>query len=94
MNWERIGWKVRVQFVPLKNLVRPKDHMDVLGRFLPAKYSPLLPNGNGLQSVYLSEVGAEFATVLAGLKPDWRSSSSSTLGPNLAISESEPAAPT
>jgi hypothetical protein len=67
MNWERIGWKVRVHFVPLKNLVRPKDHMDVLGRFLPAKYSPLLPNGNGLQSVYLTEVGAEFATVLVGL---------------------------
>jgi hypothetical protein len=31
---------------------------------LPEKYSPLLPNGNGLQSVYLTEVGTEFATAL------------------------------
>lgn len=67
LKWENIGWKVRVHFIPLKNLVRPKDHMGVLGPFLPAKYSPLLANGNGLQSVYLTEVPSEFARVLVGL---------------------------
>ena len=55
-NWENVGWKVRVHFVPLLNKVRPKDHMNVLRAVLPDKYSPLQPNGNGIQSVYLTEV--------------------------------------
>jgi putative restriction endonuclease len=53
-NWEDIGWRVKVQFTGLSNKVRPKDHIDVLRPLLPDKYSPLQPNGNGLQSVYLT----------------------------------------
>jgi hypothetical protein len=41
--------------------------MDVLRDVLPARYSPLLPNGNGLQSVYLAEIPEAFAEVLTGL---------------------------
>jgi len=41
--------------------------MGVLRDVLPSKYSPLLPNGNGLQSVYLAEIADSFAEVLAGL---------------------------
>lgn len=67
LKWEKIGWKVRVQFVAMKNQVRPKDHIDVLRPFLPAKYAPLTANGNGLQGIYLTEVGPRFAEVLAGL---------------------------
>jgi hypothetical protein len=66
-NWENIGWRVRVRFTVLLHRVRPKDHMDVLENVLPSKYSPLLPNGNGLQSVYLAELPETFAEVLAGL---------------------------
>ncbi len=66
-NWENIGWKVRVEFVPLIHQVRPKDHMDVLRPVLPDRYSPLQANGNGIQSVYLTEVPPVFAEVLAGL---------------------------
>jgi hypothetical protein len=66
-NWENIGWKVKVRFTELRNLVRPKDHMDLLGSHLSAKYSPLQPNGNGLQSVYLAEISTGFAQVLMGL---------------------------
>src|SRR5437773_2975818 len=29
-NWANIGWKVRVSFTPLKNRIRPKDHIEVL----------------------------------------------------------------
>ena len=54
-NWENIGWKVKVSFTELANKVRPKDHIDILRPLLPEKYSPLQPNGNGLQSVYLTE---------------------------------------
>jgi putative restriction endonuclease len=66
-NWEDIGWRVKVQFTGLSNKVRPKDHIDVLRPLLPDKYSPLQPNGNGLQSVYLTEVPAVLAEVLFGL---------------------------
>src|SRR5271167_4433539 len=66
-NWENIGWKVKVIFRELAHKVRPKDHIAILRPLLPQKYSPLQPNGNGLQSVYLTEVPAPLAQVLVGL---------------------------
>jgi hypothetical protein len=66
-NWEDIGWKVTVKFTELNNQVRPKDHMGVLRPLLPERYSPLQPNGNGLQSVYLTEIPLLLAEVLMGL---------------------------
>jgi hypothetical protein len=66
-NWENIGWKVKVSFVKLENRVRPKDHIEVLRPLLPAKYSPLQQSGNGLQSVYLTEVPPPLAEALIGL---------------------------
>jgi putative restriction endonuclease len=47
--------------------MRPKDNIDILRPLLPARYSPLQPNGNGPQSVYLTEVPAALAEVLIGL---------------------------
>jgi hypothetical protein len=55
-NWEAIGWRVRVNFVSLLNKIRPKDHVYVLRRVLPSRHSPLQDSGNGIQSVYLTEV--------------------------------------
>jgi putative restriction endonuclease len=69
-NWDGVGWKVAVSFKPLHHQVRPKDHMAVLAPLLPSKYAPLQPNGNGLQSVYLTEMPPEFAETLMGLIGD------------------------
>jgi hypothetical protein len=66
-NWENVGWRVNVGFTQLTNRIRPKDHMGVLAPLLPAKYSPLQLNGNGLQSVYLTELPKPLAEVLLGL---------------------------
>jgi hypothetical protein len=66
-NWENIGWKVQVSCTELANKVRPKDHIEVLRPLLPSRYSPLQPNGNGLQSIYLTEVPTTLAEVLMGL---------------------------
>jgi putative restriction endonuclease len=66
-NWENVGWKVKVSFTELANKVRPKDHIEVLRPLLPDRYSPLQPNGNGIQSVYLTEVPTLLAEVLMGL---------------------------
>ena len=54
--WEAIGWKIDVSFRELQSPVRPKDHIAELRSLLPKKYSPLRPNGDGLQSVYRAEV--------------------------------------
>jgi putative restriction endonuclease len=66
-NWENLGWKVRIRFTMLLNKVRPKDHMDVFRTVLPNRYSPLQTNGNGVQSIYLTEILQTFAEVLVGL---------------------------
>lgn len=66
-NWGAIGWKVDVRYVQLTNVVRPKDHMNVLVPHLPTRYSPLRPNGNGLQSVYLTEIPPSLMEALADL---------------------------
>ena len=55
------GWKVKVAFSGLNQKIRPKDHIDVLRPLLPERYSRLQPNGNGLQSVYLTEIPATMA---------------------------------
>jgi putative restriction endonuclease len=66
-NWENVGWKVNVKFTRLLNEIRPKDHMELLRKVRPARYSPLQENGNGIQSIYLTEVPKPFAEVLGGL---------------------------
>ena len=66
-NWENIGWRVNVSFTRLLHKIRPKDHMVVLRAVLPDRYSPLQPNGNGIQSIYLTELSEDFAEVLGGL---------------------------
>lgn len=67
LNWEAIGWRVRVNFVSLLNKIRPKNHIDVLRRVLPSRYSPLQDSGNGIQSVYLTEVPKLLAELLGRL---------------------------
>jgi putative restriction endonuclease len=58
MNWNAIGWKVEVKFTELANRIRPAEHIEILRPRLPKKYSPLLPDGRGSQSVYLAEIPA------------------------------------
>lgn len=66
-NWERIGWRVDVGFHEIPTVLRPIEWMDLLGPLLPTKYSPLLPNGHGSQSIYLTELPRALAFALAEL---------------------------
>lgn len=66
-NWEKVGWRVDVHYHDLRNSIRPADHMAVLGALLPQQYSPLQPNGRGLQSVYLTAVPEPLMMALSGL---------------------------
>lgn len=62
--WQAIGWKVDVDFRELANKIRPKDHINELRDFLPKRYSPLRPSGDGLQNVYLAKIDPPLAAVL------------------------------
>lgn len=66
-QWDSDGWRVNVSYTSMPIPVRPKDHMAELAPLLPDKYSPLQPNGNGLQSVYLAEIPEPMANKLIDL---------------------------
>lgn len=63
-NWSKEGWFVPVDYCSLSAPIRPKDHIQLLRPFLPARYSPLQGSGDGLQSVYLAEVPQSLADAL------------------------------
>lgn len=63
-NWDKIGWRVDVQFYSLERPFKPADHMDVLRSLLPDHYSPLRSNGFGLQNIYLTLLAPPFAEAL------------------------------
>lgn len=66
-SWSDIGWRVDVKFHRVTRGFRPADWIDRLRPLLPGRYSPLLPNGNGVQSIYLTEVPEPLALSLADL---------------------------
>ena len=55
-HWSQIGWSVEVRWQRLANAIRLKNHMRRLRSDLASKYAPLTPEGNGLQSVDLTEI--------------------------------------
>lgn len=65
--WEKIGWRVDVRFYELRDPIRPADHMNKIAAHLPSRYAPLRPNGDGLQSVYLTKLPDSLAAVLIDL---------------------------
>ncbi len=65
--WDNIGWRVDARFTELRLPIRPSEHMNVLTPLLPERYSPLLPTGSGLQSVYLTRMSEPFAGALVDL---------------------------
>ena len=66
-NWDAIGWRVDVKYRPLGSAFRPVEWIDHLRPLLPPKYAPLLPDGRGVQSVYLTELPRPLALASADL---------------------------
>ncbi len=64
--WSEFGWRVDVTYtvLPASDRIRPKGMIGQLAPLLPEKYSPLRFNGDGIQSVYLTEVPGSMADVL------------------------------
>lgn len=66
-NWSAIGWRVDVAFTQIPQDFRPVAWMELLRPLLPQKYSPLLADGRGVQSIYLTELPPKLALTLAQL---------------------------
>lgn len=62
--WGESGWRVDVRWTELRAPLKPSQHMEHIGPYLPPKYAPLRPSGMGLQSVYLTAVPESLAGVL------------------------------
>ncbi len=63
-NWSEEGWYVEVEFAELANPVKPKEFIDEIRPHLSEKYAPLQNNGNGVQSIYLTEISSSFGELL------------------------------
>jgi putative restriction endonuclease len=68
--WDLIGWRVDVRFIRLSHSIRPADSIDLIRPLLPDRYAPLLPDGRGLQAVYLTHVPKPLAELLMDLVGD------------------------
>ena len=72
--WANEGWRVDVDYSLVPNEYKPRDHLDVIGPLLPAKYSPLnAKTGHGAQGMYLSLLSdklGEYLLSQIGVKPE------------------------
>ena len=66
-KWADEGWFVEVEFKEVVNPIKPKDFMSKIEPLLAEKYAPLLPDGRGLQGIYLTEISEQFGKLLIDL---------------------------
>ena len=66
-NWSDEGWYVEVEFSELKDPIKPKTFIDKIRPLLADKYAPLQANGNGNQSIYLTEISSTLGELLVNL---------------------------
>lgn len=62
--WDGIGWRVDVDFVPAPRQVRPREMLSEIGHLIGMKHSPLGPDGNGRQAVYLAAISDQLAWLI------------------------------
>jgi len=66
-QWSDIGWMVPIQWFKLPTPFIPKEHINLIAPLLPSKYSPIQPNGNGNQGIYLAEIEPDLGELLRSL---------------------------
>lgn len=65
--WANEGWFLPVEFSKATSSVRPKDHLGLIAPLLPPRHSPIQPNGNGNQGVYLTGISDALGQLLVAL---------------------------
>jgi len=64
-NWARgLGFRVRVDWLLLRNAISPKDYIGRIAPLLPEKLSPIQKNGNGNQGCYLASLSDSLGGLL------------------------------
>ena len=63
-GWEKIGWKVPIEWTVLEMALRPKDFLGDIRPLLPRKYSPLQDSGDGNQSIYLANISSPLGQLI------------------------------
>ncbi len=80
-SWDDVGWSVEMRFVELREVVRPKNHLDFYNQVAPDKYAPTTSIGrvnqqylfalpNELGAFYLRLGGLTDADISAVLRVD------------------------
>ena len=87
--WSDEGWLVPVDFQEIRQPVRPKDQIDYLRPALPVRYSPLQHNGNGVQSIYLTEVPSALAERLIAIMGSSFDEALADLGANTRLADEQ-----
>ena len=88
-SWSEEGWLVPVEFREFGKPLRPKAHIEELKPYLPKKYSPLKPTGDGLRAVYLTELPQSLAEQLIRLLGKQYESIVEELSTDVSIDNSE-----
>lgn len=65
--WDQRGWRVDVSFQKFTHPLRISAVASQLAPLLPAKYSPIQPDGRGNQGAYLAEISHALANMLLNL---------------------------
>jgi hypothetical protein len=65
--WDSDGWLLPVIFSEVRAPIAPKDYLREIGPLLPAKHSPIRPDGNGNQGVYLGAISDDLGQLLMAL---------------------------
>lgn len=65
--WNQDGHFLPVAFRELKQPVKPKAHLSLIARLLPATHSPIRPDGNGNQGIYLASISIVLGKLLEDL---------------------------
>lgn len=64
-NWAQgLGFRVRIDWLLLRNALTPKDHIGRIAPLLPDKLSPIQRNGNGNQGCYLASLSDSLGGLL------------------------------
>lgn len=66
-HWDKLGWQVTVEWMPLVISLRPKDFLDQIVPLLPAKHSPIRASGDGNQGCYLASISKDLGELLLSL---------------------------
>lgn len=65
-SWSGAGWKVDVDWRPLKEPFSATTLIELVRPYLPKRNSPLKPNGHA-NLIYLSEISSQFAEIIVSM---------------------------